>query len=123
VDNDLLAVDIGTVAPVSAFPPAGLFELADGSAGDIVFVVPVRSASQDWGVLAAVSRIQDTTPPGPRDDEPLRRAARRRPRPRHDAAVSVPDDLIPLAGRRPADPFAGRARRVRRRRRKCSRTP
>jgi diguanylate cyclase (GGDEF)-like protein len=41
-----------------------LFELADGAADDIVFVVPVRSTSRDWGVLAAVGRIQATTPPG-----------------------------------------------------------
>jgi diguanylate cyclase (GGDEF)-like protein len=41
-----------------------LFDLADGPAGDIVFVVPVRNASHDWGVLAAVGRIQATTPPG-----------------------------------------------------------
>ncbi|WP_212986786.1 substrate-binding and GGDEF domain-containing protein [Actinoplanes auranticolor] len=50
--------------PVSAFPPPGLFTLADGPAGDIVFVVPVRSASRDWGALAAVGRIQASTPPG-----------------------------------------------------------
>jgi diguanylate cyclase (GGDEF)-like protein len=56
--------DIGTVIPVSAFPPAGLFALADGAAGIIVFLVPVRSESRDWGVLAAVGRIQDSTPPG-----------------------------------------------------------
>jgi GGDEF domain-containing protein len=53
-----------TTVPVSRFPPAGLFDLADGPAGDIVFVVPVRSASRDWGLLAAVGRIQASTPPG-----------------------------------------------------------
>jgi diguanylate cyclase (GGDEF)-like protein len=50
--------------PISEFPPAGLFELADGAAGNAVFVVPVRSAANDWGLLAAVGRIQATTPPG-----------------------------------------------------------
>jgi diguanylate cyclase (GGDEF)-like protein len=55
---------LGSAVPVSEFPPAGLFALADGSAGDIVFVVPVRSAARDWGLLAAVGRIQATTPPG-----------------------------------------------------------
>jgi diguanylate cyclase (GGDEF)-like protein len=55
---------IGTSVPVSEFPPPGLSELADGSAGDIVFVVPVKSAARDWGVLAAVGRIQASTPPG-----------------------------------------------------------
>jgi diguanylate cyclase (GGDEF)-like protein len=50
--------------PVSDFPPAELFTLAEGAAGDIVFVVPIRSMSRDWGMLAAVGRIQATTPPG-----------------------------------------------------------
>ena len=54
----------GAVCAVSDFPPAALFPLADGAAGDIVFVVPVRSADRDRGVLAAVGRIQDATPPG-----------------------------------------------------------
>ncbi len=54
----------GAVLPVSEFPPAGLFALADGAAGDIVFLVPVRSTTRDWGVLAAVGRIQSSTPPG-----------------------------------------------------------
>jgi diguanylate cyclase (GGDEF)-like protein len=52
------------VLPVEEFPPADLFALADGEAGQIVFVVPVRSEAHDWGMLAAVGRIQDTTPPG-----------------------------------------------------------
>ncbi|MET0425294.1 MAG: GGDEF domain-containing protein [Actinoplanes sp.] len=50
--------------PVSEFPPADLFDLADGAAGNLVFVVPVRSAARDWGVLAAVAPIQAATPPG-----------------------------------------------------------
>ncbi|BCY13244.1 GGDEF domain-containing protein [Actinoplanes sp. L3-i22] len=50
--------------PVSKFPPAELFDMADGAAGDIVFTVPVRSRARDWGMLAAVGRIQSTTPPG-----------------------------------------------------------
>ena len=55
---------VGRIVPVSAFPPDALFEVADGSAGEIVFVVPVRSRERDWGILAAVGRIQDSTPPG-----------------------------------------------------------
>jgi diguanylate cyclase (GGDEF)-like protein len=55
---------LGTTLPVSGFPPAELFEHADGAAGEIAFVVPVRSTSRDWGVLAAVARIQASTPPG-----------------------------------------------------------
>jgi diguanylate cyclase (GGDEF)-like protein len=55
---------VGSVTRVDDFPPADLFSLADGAAGEVVFVVPVRSDVHDWGLLAAVGRIQDTTPPG-----------------------------------------------------------
>jgi diguanylate cyclase (GGDEF)-like protein len=55
---------VGVTMPVSQFPPPQLFELADGAAGDAVFVVPVRSATRDWGMLAAVGHIQQSTPPG-----------------------------------------------------------
>ncbi len=55
---------LGSMLPASEFPPASLFELTDGPAGDIVFLVPVRHRARDWGVLAAVGRIQTTTPPG-----------------------------------------------------------
>ncbi len=54
----------GQVIPVSQFPPPELFELADGLADEVVFLVPVRTESRDWGVLAALGRIQDSTPPG-----------------------------------------------------------
>ncbi|WP_250037269.1 diguanylate cyclase domain-containing protein [Paractinoplanes maris] len=54
----------GATMPVSEFPPPELFELADGMAGEAVFVVPVRSATRDWGMLAAVGHIQQSTPPG-----------------------------------------------------------
>lgn len=51
-------------ATVSRFPPAGLFGLADERAGEVVFIVPVQSASRDWGFLAAVTGIQAKTPAG-----------------------------------------------------------
>jgi DNA-binding LacI/PurR family transcriptional regulator/signal transduction histidine kinase len=54
----------GAVMPVSEFPPPELLALADGTAGEVVFLVPVRNESRDWGVLAAVGRIQHSTPPG-----------------------------------------------------------
>ena len=54
----------GVVLPVEDFPPRELHDRADGPAGDIVFLVPVRSRTRDWGVLAAVTRIQSATPPG-----------------------------------------------------------
>ncbi|MEU4240648.1 GGDEF domain-containing protein [Actinoplanes sp. NPDC026619] len=55
IGHDVAAVD---------FPPPELFGHTDGPAGDVVFLVPVRSRNADWGVLAAVGRIQSTTPPG-----------------------------------------------------------
>jgi diguanylate cyclase (GGDEF)-like protein len=57
-------VQTGRTMSVSQFPPAEFFSLADGSIGDVVFVVPVRTQAHDWGVLSAVGRIQGTTPPG-----------------------------------------------------------
>jgi diguanylate cyclase (GGDEF)-like protein len=50
--------------PVSTFPPEDLLAVADAAPGEVVFVVPVRSASRDWGVLAAVGTVQARTPPG-----------------------------------------------------------
>jgi diguanylate cyclase (GGDEF)-like protein len=55
---------VGGVVPVSSFPPAELFDLADDDAGEIVFVVPVRSKTRDWGLFSAIGTIQSTTPPG-----------------------------------------------------------
>ncbi|MEV4348879.1 GGDEF domain-containing protein [Actinoplanes sp. NPDC049596] len=54
----------GTPMRVSEFPPAELFDRADGAAGEIVFVVPVRSGLRDWGVLAAIGKVQQSTPAG-----------------------------------------------------------
>ncbi|WP_433382157.1 diguanylate cyclase domain-containing protein [Actinoplanes sp. CA-142083] len=56
--------DTGAALGADEFPPPQLFEKTDGRAGDVVFLVPVRSRNRDWGVLAAVGRIQSTTPPG-----------------------------------------------------------
>ena len=56
--------DTGAALAADEFPPAQLFTLTDGAAGDIVFLVPVRSRNRGWGVLAAVGRIQSATPPG-----------------------------------------------------------
>ncbi|WP_433832094.1 diguanylate cyclase domain-containing protein [Actinoplanes sp. CA-015351] len=50
--------------PVTQFPPLELFSAADGRAGDVVMVAPVRTRARDWGMLAAVGRIQSTIPPG-----------------------------------------------------------
>ncbi|GIF25336.1 diguanylate cyclase (GGDEF)-like protein [Actinoplanes tereljensis] len=56
--------ETGQVVEAADFPPPELFGTTDGPAGDVVFLVPVRSRNADWGVLAAVGRIQSTTPPG-----------------------------------------------------------
>jgi diguanylate cyclase (GGDEF)-like protein len=55
---------IGPEVAAADFPPAELFAHTDGPAGDVVFVVPIRSRNADWGMMAAVGRIQSTTPPG-----------------------------------------------------------
>ncbi len=58
-------VTTGTaVVRAGAFPPPWLSDLAAADPGNTVFVVPVRSPARDWGYLAAVGRIQATTPPG-----------------------------------------------------------
>ncbi len=64
LDEQERGFTFGDVISVSQFPPARLFDLADGALGDVVFVVPVRTQAHDWGVMSAVGRIQDTTPPG-----------------------------------------------------------
>jgi diguanylate cyclase (GGDEF)-like protein/PAS domain S-box-containing protein len=45
-----------TVA-ASAFPPPALLTLADSSPDDIVFVLPVKVRTSDWGLLAVVGPI------------------------------------------------------------------
>jgi diguanylate cyclase (GGDEF)-like protein len=59
-----LSVEPGALVEDVDFPPPTLLDQADGAAGRIVFVVPVRGRERDWGLLAAVGRIQDDTPPG-----------------------------------------------------------
>jgi len=59
---DVEAVEVGATIPVRAFPPAGL--LPRTGHHEIVFIVPVFGDKRDWGVLAAVGEIQDSTPPG-----------------------------------------------------------
>jgi diguanylate cyclase (GGDEF)-like protein len=57
-------VSIGEALSITAFPPAGLLTLPVADNNEIVFVVPVSGDKRDWGVLAAIGRIQDSTPPG-----------------------------------------------------------
>jgi diguanylate cyclase (GGDEF)-like protein len=61
---DVPADEVGRVQPVRAFPPAALLSLPNTGHNEVVFIVPVSGDKRDWGVLAAVGRIQDSTPPG-----------------------------------------------------------
>jgi diguanylate cyclase (GGDEF)-like protein len=61
---DVATVEVGEEVTVRAFPPAGLFSVPRTDHHEIVFIVPVSGDKRDWGVLAAVGRIQDSTPPG-----------------------------------------------------------
>ncbi|MDP9799905.1 diguanylate cyclase (GGDEF)-like protein [Catenuloplanes nepalensis] len=64
ISGALHCATTGGRVDVADFPPAGLFDAARPDAGEIVFVISVRSAAHDWGLLATVARIQDKTPPG-----------------------------------------------------------
>ena len=49
---------VGTQAPVENFPPADLLDLLDAEDRDICVVVPVRTATRDWGMLAMVGPVE-----------------------------------------------------------------
>jgi diguanylate cyclase (GGDEF)-like protein len=61
---DTAAIEIGQELAITAFPPAELLAVPSIDNNEIVFLVPVSGGKRDWGVLAAVGRIQDSTPPG-----------------------------------------------------------
>jgi diguanylate cyclase (GGDEF)-like protein/PAS domain S-box-containing protein len=52
-----------TVA-ASAFPPAQLLALADDDPDDVVFVLPVKVRSSDWGLLSIVGHIDSRVASG-----------------------------------------------------------
>ncbi|HEY0869976.1 MAG TPA: diguanylate cyclase, partial [Acidothermaceae bacterium] len=52
-----------TVA-ASAFPPVQLLELADEAVDDVVFVLPVKVRSSDWGLLSIVGQIDSKVASG-----------------------------------------------------------
>jgi diguanylate cyclase (GGDEF)-like protein/PAS domain S-box-containing protein len=52
-----------TVA-ASAFPPVQLLELADEAVEDVVFVLPVKVRSSDWGLLSIVGEIDSKVASG-----------------------------------------------------------
>ena len=64
-----------------AFPPAALLALADSSPDDIVFVLPVKVRSSDWGLLCVVGPDRQQGRVGSRDREPVGGVAHGRARP------------------------------------------
>jgi diguanylate cyclase (GGDEF)-like protein/PAS domain S-box-containing protein len=64
------ATDPGTRLPVGAslgiesFPPSRLVSLADPAAAEITIVLPVRTATKDWGLLALVGPLESTVATG-----------------------------------------------------------
>jgi diguanylate cyclase (GGDEF)-like protein/PAS domain S-box-containing protein len=43
--------------PVAAFPPSEVIDIARGSAGEAVFMVPARSGDADWGWLCVATAV------------------------------------------------------------------
>ncbi|HUG84584.1 MAG TPA: EAL domain-containing protein, partial [Euzebya sp.] len=52
---------LGTSMPVEHFPPAPLVALARADLRQICYVVPVRTSTHDWGLLALVAEIETTS--------------------------------------------------------------
>ncbi len=50
-------VAVGTAVAVSDFPSREMLGLPDAPAGEVAFVIPVRTADTDWGVLAVIGWI------------------------------------------------------------------
>ncbi|WP_218856029.1 EAL domain-containing protein [Demequina lutea] len=48
---------VGAQTPAENFPPAPLLDLLVAADGDICVVVPVRTATRDWGLLAIVGAV------------------------------------------------------------------
>ena len=55
VDGHALASLIGTTLPVEEFPPREVLDLAEATDDTVAFVIPVRGASGDHGVLCVVA--------------------------------------------------------------------
>ena len=59
VHDDLGTLDdlVGTTVGVQQFPPADVLRLADAARGDVAYVIPVRGASGDHGLLCVVAPV------------------------------------------------------------------
>jgi diguanylate cyclase (GGDEF)-like protein len=53
-----------TQLATSEFPPSSMFRLAAANPGAMVFVIPVKSLTSNWGMLAVVGTIESTVPTG-----------------------------------------------------------
>ena len=60
--TDLLP--LGSVVTVESFPPSSLISLADPSSSEITIVLPVRTATKNWGMLALVGPLETTLETG-----------------------------------------------------------
>lgn len=49
---------------VGEFPPRQMLAVARETPGDVVFVVPIRISSSDWGLLAVVAGVETRVPAG-----------------------------------------------------------
>ena len=50
------------LVPVGSFPPAPLLDAVDAAAGEVCLVVAVRTGARDWGLLAALTRVDVGSP-------------------------------------------------------------
>jgi diguanylate cyclase (GGDEF)-like protein len=49
---------------IEDFPPQQLIDLVDQERGDVLFLVPVRTATRSWGILAVISELEIPVPMG-----------------------------------------------------------
>ncbi len=49
---------------VASFPPRSFVDLVHGEDGEIVVVLPLRTATVDWGLLALIGRLEDEVASG-----------------------------------------------------------
>ena len=58
------ALPVGGHVPIQSFPPTALVSLARPAAAEIITVLPVRTATKDWGLLALVGPLETTVNTG-----------------------------------------------------------
>ncbi|MGA2529032.1 MAG: EAL domain-containing protein [Acidimicrobiales bacterium] len=58
------SLPVGENVAVEGFPPSRLISLAERATSEITIVLPVRTATRDWGLLALVGPIETTVATG-----------------------------------------------------------